>query len=71
MSLDLRGVRIKITVRTHAMLEARSRITGEEISAIVRDLLEQHIQREIDVANVADRLLRREGLPGLIEEGRG
>ena len=53
------------------MLDARSRITGEEISAIVRDLLEQHIQREIDVATVADRLLRREGLPGLIEEGRG
>lgn len=65
MSLDLHDLRAKITPRTHAWLEARHRVTGEEVSAIVREILDQHAARELDVAKVADRLLRREGLPGI------
>lgn len=65
MSLDLHDLRAKITPRTHAWLEARHRVTGEEVSAIVREILDQHAERELDVAKVADVLLRREGLPGI------
>lgn len=69
VSLDLHDLRAKITPRTHAWLEARHRVTGEEVSAIVREILDQHAERELDVAKVADALLRREGLPGISGEG--
>lgn len=65
MSLDLHDLRAKITPRAHAWLEARHRVTGEEVSAIVREILDAHAARELDIATIADRLLRSEGLPGL------
>jgi hypothetical protein len=72
MSLDLHDMgRLKVTPETNAWLEAKHQITGEEKSAIVRDLLHKHIQQELDVIRVADRLLRREGLPGILGEGGG
>ena len=65
MSLDLHDLRAKITPRTHAWLEARHRVTGDEVSAIVREILDAHAARELEIATVADRLLRGEGLPGI------
>ena len=52
MSLDLYDLRAKITPRTHAWLEARHRVTGEEVSAIVREILDAHAARELDIAEV-------------------
>lgn len=65
MSLELRDLRVKLTVEGHAWLEARSRESGDEMSHILRDLLHQKAISEMRVATVMDQLLRREGLPGI------
>jgi len=71
MALDLRDLRTKVSVEAYAWLEARSRITGQEISAIVRDLLDEHIKHELAIASLTDQLLRREGLPGVFRAEEG
>lgn len=71
MSLDLHDLRLKVTPLTHAWLSARARVTGDDINTIVRDLLDLHSRRELEIAKVADALMRREGLPGIAGEGRG
>ncbi len=66
VSLDLHDLRTKITAQAHAWLDAQHRVSGEEISAIVRGIVELHVEKQIEVARVADALMRREGLPGII-----
>lgn len=71
MSLDLRDIRIKVSPSTHAWLEAKSRVTGEDISSIARELLDARADSELAVARLADHLMRREGLPGIAGDDRG
>jgi len=72
VSLDLHDMgRLKVTAQTNAWLEAKHRLTGEEKSAIAREHLHRAAMQDIEVIRLADQLLRSEGLPGILGEGRG
>lgn len=56
---DFRG---KITAETWCVIEAEHRATGEDHSAIVRDVLHGWASRKIEVASLTHRLLEAEGI---------
>lgn len=59
MLKDFRG---KITAETWCVIEAEHRATGQDHSAIVREILHAWALRKIDIARVASRLLEAEGI---------
>lgn len=71
MSADLRDFRGKITAETWCALEAMHRATGQDHSAIVRDVLHRWASEQIGAATVLARLLEAEGIAGNAREGRG
>ncbi len=71
MAADLRDFRGKITIETYCVLEAEHRVTGEDQSAIARGVLHEWALRKLQVAKVADSLLRSEGEPGIAEGASG
>lgn len=62
MSLELKDFRCKLTVETHAVLEAEARAHGSDMAEIVRDILHAWALRKIDAASFLHRGLKREGL---------
>lgn len=71
MSCDLKDLRAKIGVKAYSFLEARSRVTGVDISTQVREILEKWADEQLHVATVADTLMRSEGIPGINGESQG
>jgi hypothetical protein len=71
VSLELKDFRGKITVEADSMLEAINRCTGKDKSEIVRDILHKWAMEQINVARVADQLLRREGAAGITGDSQG
>lgn len=71
MSLELKDFRGKITLEADAVLEAMNRRTGRDKSEIVRDILHSWAVEQIDVARIADEILRREGAGGIVRELQG
>ena len=61
---DLQDLRAKITRRTHAMLLAERAASGDEISEIVRDVLDKWAAGRIHAASVVANVLRGEGYLG-------
>ena len=57
-----------ILIRAWNNCDADGTPSGNAVTPIVREILDQHAGRELDVAKVADRLLRGEGLPGISGE---
>lgn len=68
---DLKDFRGKITVETHCVLEAENRVTGEDKSEIVRNILHEWAVKKLHCAKITDALLRSEGMPGIAEGGLG
>lgn len=71
MGIELKDFRGKLTVETDAVLEAMNRRTGKDKSEIVRDIMHSWAMEQIDVARLADDILRREGVPGIAGERQG
>ena len=71
MSAELKALRAKISVEAYAFLEARSRVTGIDISTQVREILNQWSAEQLHIATVADRLMRCEGTSGIVRESEG
>lgn len=65
MAAELIDFRGKITAEASCVLEAEHRVSGEDQSAIVRNILHEWAVQKIKVANITDSLLRSEGLPGI------
>lgn len=71
MAIELRDLRTKVSVTCDALLEGRSRSEGRDKADIVREILHQWADRQLDMLNVADRLVRVEGIEGILgERGR-
>ncbi len=68
MNGDLRDFRGKVTPETWCWLEALHRASGDEHSAIVRDVLHRWACEHLRAAQVAGRLLAAEGIA---REGEG
>lgn len=71
MSVDLRDFRGKITDLTWCYLEAEHRISGQDQSEIVRDILHAWAERKHRAAIEAQRLLASEGIAGNVGEPQG
>lgn len=71
MSLPLIDLRAKVTPEADAVLEAIQRATGKDKSEVVRDVLHKWACQEIHAASVLHGILKREGLGGAIEGGKG
>jgi hypothetical protein len=71
MSAELKDLRAKIGVKAYAFLEARSRVTGIDISTQVREILHEWANDQLHIATVADGLMRSEGMPGIAGEPQG
>ena len=72
MPAELRDLRAKITVETDAVLDAISRVTGQDRSEIVRDWLHKLAKEQIDIFTVLQGRLNAEGLSGNdVETPRG
>lgn len=71
MSIPLQDHRTKITPETEAALEAVSKATGRDISAITRDVLHAWAIKEIHASNVLQQILAREGLRAAFEGIKG
>jgi hypothetical protein len=61
---ELRDLRAKITVETDAVLDAISRVTGQDRSEIVRDWLHKLAKEQIDICTVMQSRLSAEGIAG-------
>ena len=71
MSVELKDLRAKIGLKAYAFLEARSRVTGVDISTQVREILDHWAIEQFHVATVADQLIRSEGMSGIAGESQG
>lgn len=71
MSADLKDFRCKLTVEAHCVLEAESRVTGEDKSEIVRKIVHDYAVKKLQCAKIADGLLRSEGMGGIAEGALG
>lgn len=69
MSDVLKDFRGKITAETWCVIEAEHRLTGEDHSAIVREVLHGWASRKIDAARLTAKLLSAEGIGGNRGEG--
>lgn len=65
MSAELKDFRGKITAEADAALEALHRVTGQDRSEIVRDILHKWAIDQIHVATILDKMLQAEGLRGI------
>lgn len=65
MSAELKDFRGKITAEDDAALEALHRVSGQDRSEIVRDILHKWAIEQIHVATVLDKMLQAEGLTGI------
>lgn len=68
MLKDFRG---KITAETWCAIEAEHRLTGNDHSAIVREILHGWALRKIEESSVLSRLLAGEGIDGSARELTG
>ena len=68
MSLDLKDFRGKITSLTWCYLEAEHRATGEDQSAIARDVLHEWAEKKHRAAIEAQKLMAVEGTSGNVRE---
>lgn len=66
MLKDFRG---KLTTETWCVIEAEHRLTGEDHSAIVREVLHAWASKRIHIAKVTARLMEAEGIPMKAGEG--
>lgn len=64
MSLELTDARIKITLETDAVLEAKHRATGRDRSEIAREVLHAWAEKEIHEAALTTQLLKAKGISG-------
>jgi len=71
MSLDLRDFRGKITALTWCYLEAEHRVSGQDQSEIVREIMHEWAELKHRAAIEAQKLLEAEGISGNIREGQG
>lgn len=62
MAAELRDLRAKITVETDAVLDSISRVTGQDRSEIVRDVLHKFAEEQIRISTVMQGRLRAEGI---------
>ena len=67
MSADLKDFRGKITVETFCQLEAEHRVSKKDKSDIAREVLHEWAMKKLNVAKIADGLLRSEGEPGIVD----
>ena len=64
MSLDLHDQRVKLTPEAHVVLSAIARLTGEERSAICRQVLHEWALKKIGEVNLIRHLMECEGIAG-------
>lgn len=65
MATELQDFRGKLTTETWCVLQAESRISGEDMQVILRDVMHAWASKKLNVARITDDLLRAKGLPGV------
>lgn len=65
MSLELIPVPIKIAPETLAILRSESEITGKHLNEVAREVLQAWADRQIHIASVRDKHLKRDGFEGI------
>lgn len=68
MSLDLKDLRVRLTVESWAAIQARAEVSGKEMSEVVREILHAWFVKQRDEIILLNRNLEREGLPGIGRE---
>jgi hypothetical protein len=68
MADELRDLRAKISVQTDAALDAHSRVTGQDRSELVREILHKWSLEQIAISTLLHARLRAEGMA---EDGEG
>lgn len=71
MAAELKDLRAKITAETHCVLEAVNRVTGQDKSEVVREILHTWALEKLRIAKITDSMLRAEGMPGIAEGAVG
>ena len=64
MSLDIYDQRVKLTAETHAVLSVVAALTGDERSAICRQVLHEWAMKKVHEATLIQHKLDSEGLLG-------
>lgn len=70
MSLDLHDQRVKLTAETHCVLSAIANSTGEDRSAICRQVLHQWAMAKVHEARLIEHNLENEGIAGTAGDRR-
>lgn len=60
---DLRDLRVKVTPESDCAIRAHSRVTGKDVSEVVRDVVHEWAVLRIRENQVLTELLKAEGLP--------
>jgi len=71
VAADLKDFRGKITALTWCYLEAEHRVSGQDQSEIVREIMHEWAERKHHAAIEAQKLLEAEGIAGNIREDQG
>lgn len=64
MSLELTDARIKITLETDVVLEAKHRASGRDRSEIAREVLHAWAEKELMESELTMKLLKANGISG-------
>lgn len=62
MSVPLKEIRIYVPESAHILLTARAQAFGEEIGAVVKRVVMEHVRREAHAHRIAARLFRNTGM---------
>ena len=65
MALELIPIPIKIAPDTLAILRSEAELTGYHQNEVARRVLKEWADRQVHVANVRDKHLKREGFEGI------
>ena len=64
MSLELKDLRVKLTVEGWAAIQAEAEVSGREMSEVVRDLVHRFYLERSRAASLLSKALEREGITG-------
>ena len=65
MALDLKDLRVKLTVEGWAAVQAEAEVSGREMSEVVRELVHRFYLERSRAAILLNQVLEREGLTGI------
>lgn len=65
MSLELIPIPIKIAPDTLAILRSEAELTGKHQNEVARQVLKEWADRQVHIASMRDKHLKREGFEGI------